>query len=90
MDSSTKLAVGTSLLIIALISIGGLAGHLQFGRINSKLAALVLLGSAAGIVLGARVGRAVPSEQMTRAFAYVTIAIALPLILHNATRLGSN
>jgi hypothetical protein len=83
-----RLAVGTSLLIIALISIGGLVGHLQFGRFDARLAMLVLLGSAAGILLGTRLGRAGSPERMTRAFAFVTIGVAIPLILHNAIRLG--
>ena len=84
-----RLAVGTSLLIIALISVGGLAGHLQFGRFEGRLAALVLLGSAAGIIVGTRWGRKGSPERMTRAFALVTIGIAVPLILHNAIRLGA-
>lgn len=83
-----RLAVGTSLLIIALISAGGLAGHLQFGRFDGRLAALVMLGSTAGILLGARLGRAVPPDRMTKAFAFVTIGVAIPLTLHNAIRLG--
>jgi hypothetical protein len=85
-----RLAVGTSLLIIALISIGGLAGHLQFGQFSGRLTALVMLGSAAGIILGARLGRAVPPDRMTKVFAFVTIGIAVPLILHNAIRLGAH
>jgi len=85
-----RLAVGTSLLIIALISIGGLAGHLQFGRFDVRLAVLVTLGSAAGILLGARLGRVAPPDRMTRAFALVTIGVAIPLILHNAIRLGGH
>jgi uncharacterized membrane protein YfcA len=85
-----RLAVGTSLLIIALISIGGLAGHLQFGHLDVRLAALVFLGSAAGVVMGTRLGRAGSPERMTRAFAFVTIGIAVPLILHNAIRLWAS
>ena len=84
-----RLAVGTSLLIIALISVGGLAGHLQFGRFDGRLAALVLLGSAAGVLLGTRLGRTGSPERMTRAFAFVTIGVAVPLILHNAIGLGA-
>lgn len=84
-----RLAVGTSLLIIALISVGGLAGHLRFGQFDGRLATLVFLGSAAGVLLGTRLGRAGSPERMTRAFAFVTIGVALPLILHNAIRLGA-
>lgn len=84
-----RLAVGTSLLIIALISVGGLAGHLQFGQFDGRLATLVFLGSAAGVLLGTRLGRAGSPERMTRAFAFVTIGVAIPLILHNAIRLGA-
>jgi len=85
-----RLAVGTSLLIIVLISIGGLAGHLQFGQFDGRLAALVFLGSTAGILLGTKLGRSGSPEKMTRAFSLVTIGIALPLILHNAIRLGAH
>lgn len=85
-----RLAVGTSLLIIALISVGGLAGHLRFGQFDGRLATLVFLGSAAGVLMGTRLGRAGSPERMTRAFALVTIGIALPLILHNAIRLGTD
>ncbi len=83
-----RLAVGTSLLIIALISAGGLVGHLQFGRFDGRLAMLVMAGSMAGILLGARLGRAVSPDRMTKVFAFVTIGVAMPLILHNAIRLG--
>jgi uncharacterized membrane protein YfcA len=85
-----RLAVGTSLLIIALISIGGLAGHLRFGQFDGWLATLVFLGSAVGVLMGTRLGRAGSPERMTRVFALVTIGIALPLILHNAIRLGAD
>ena len=50
----------------------------------------VFLGSAAGVLIGTRLGRSGSSERMTRAFAFVTIGIAVPLILHNAIRLGAH
>ncbi len=83
-----RAAAGTSLLIIALISLGGLVGHLQFGQINARLAVRVLLGSAAGIALGTKLGRRASPETTTKAFAFVLIGIALPLIVHNVERLG--
>ncbi|MBK9112365.1 MAG: sulfite exporter TauE/SafE family protein [Nitrospira sp.] len=48
----TRLAIGTSLSIIACISIGGVVGHLQFGRINWPLTASGIGRSLAGMLLG--------------------------------------
>lgn len=80
-------AVGTSLLIIAMISLGGIAGHLQFGHLNGRLTGLVLVGSAADMLLGARLPALVPSRVMSRAVASVTVSIALTLIVVNAAKL---
>jgi hypothetical protein len=52
----TRLAIGTSLSIIACISLGGVVGHLQFGRINWPLTAWVLVGVWRACLLGVRVG----------------------------------
>ena len=82
-----RLAVGTSLLIIALISVGGVGGHLQFGGLDWKLTGLLLLGSAAGIVLGTKLGNMISDVVMRKAFAVFAISIAMLLILHNAIKL---
>ena len=82
-----RLAVGTSLLIIALISLGGIAGHLQFGGLDWNLTGLLLLGSAAGILVGTKVGKIISPAVLSKAFAISAMCIAVALIVHNAARL---
>ena len=82
-----RVAVGTSLLIIALISLGGLAGHFRFGGVDERLLILLLTGSAGGIVLGSRWGNTISPEIRTRSFAILAIGIAMLLILHNGMRI---
>ncbi|HKT33257.1 MAG TPA: sulfite exporter TauE/SafE family protein, partial [Nitrospira sp.] len=56
----TRLAIGTSLSIIAVIALAGIAGHLGFGAPNGRLTILVVLGSVVGMLLGTRVARLAP------------------------------
>lgn len=80
-------AVGTSLSIIALISLGGIARHLEVGALDGALTALVILGSAAGMLLGTRLGHRVSPKTMSRIAASVTISLAAWLILFNTVKL---
>lgn len=83
----TRLAVGTSLAIIALISIGGVAGHLQFGRVNWSLTTFVLLGSLIGMLVGVRMGSWLSPTTMGRLTASITITVAVSLIAINLAKL---
>lgn len=80
-------AVGTSLTIIALISIGGIIGHVQFGALDPRSTALVITGSAAGILLGVRLEQLVSPKVMSVTAATITIGLALWLIVANAIKL---
>lgn len=82
-----RLAIGTSLSIIAPIAIVGIVGHLEFGVLDTQITGLVLLGSIAGMVLGARFGQIAPPTIMNRVTASITISIALALILLNSAKL---
>lgn len=82
-----RLAVGTSLTIIALISIGGIIGHLQFGSLDPHMMLLVILGSAFGILLGTRLGRWVSPQAVNTAAATITVGLALGLIVANTIKL---
>jgi uncharacterized membrane protein YfcA len=83
-----RLAIGTSLSIIAPIAIAGIVGHLEFGVLDMQLTGLVLLGSIAGMLLGARFGQFAPPTVMNRVTASITVSIALALILVNAAKLA--
>ena len=83
----TRAAVGTSLSIIALISMGGVVGHLQFGHVDWPLLASVLVGSASGMLLGVRMGDWLSPTAASRLTASITITIAVSLILINTVKL---
>ncbi|MGW0122079.1 sulfite exporter TauE/SafE family protein [Streptomyces sp. NPDC003327] len=87
-------AVGTSLLVIAMQSFSGLAGHLADVTIDRGLALTVTAGAVAGGVVGARLARRIPQDGLRRAFgwfvgvmAVVVLAVQLdPLVwAHPAT-----
>ncbi len=84
-----RLAAGTSLMIIALISTGGIMGHLQFGALDPRLTALVIAGSAAGILLGARLGQLMSPKAMGATAATITVGLTLWLITVNTIKLLS-
>lgn len=82
-----RMAVSTSLLIIALVAIGGIAGHLQTGQLDWPLTGLLLLGSAAGMTGGSWVVQRVPTAALTRSFAVVAIGVAIVMFIHNGMKL---
>jgi hypothetical protein len=82
-----RLAIGTSFLIIALISMGGVVGHLEQAALDHFLTGLVLLGSVLGLVYGSRVTRLISSKHLTRTIAILIGAIGLGLILDNVRHL---
>jgi len=82
-----KLAVGTSLTVIALISIGGIVGHLQIGYIQWELLAYIVAGSVGGMLLGVRLGQWLPPGVTNRFTASITILIALSMIVMNTSKL---
>ncbi len=82
-----RLAIGTSFLIIALISIGGVFGHLHLASLDWLLTGLVLIGSVLGLVFGSRVTRSIPSHHLRRCIAILIGAIGFGLILDNGWHL---
>ena len=78
-----QMAVGTSLLIIALISIGGIIGHLEKVQIDYQLAALIIGGSLAGIVVGTRIGKTTDEDFIQKVFAFLAGATGLFLLIDN-------
>lgn len=83
-----RAAIGTSLMIIFLISIGGVVGHMQFGHLDWNLLGYVLLGSVTGMVLGVRADTWVSPAVMARVTASITISIAGILIVVNLAKLA--
>ncbi len=83
-----RVAIGTSLLITAFMSVAGIAGHLQQGTVDLGLVALMAAGSVAGLVVGAKVARLTSPAGLTKSFALLTLVVSLSLIIHSAVNLA--
>ncbi len=75
------MAVGTSLMIIALTTIGGIVGHLEVASIQLGLTAIVVTGSFIGILVGTSLSQKVDHRWFTTAFGVMTGIIGTFMIL---------
>ena len=82
-----RLAIGTSLFIIALISIGGVVGHLKVAHLDVVLTGLLLLGSLLGLIFGAQVTRSIPAHHLRRGVAILIGVIGMLLVVANGWHL---
>ena len=78
-------AVGTSLIVIALTSASALAAHLAAGSIDWVVAAAFTAAAVAGALTGSRVGAHLSGTRLTQLFATLIVAVALFLIAKNLT-----
>lgn len=79
-------AVSTSLVIIAMSSAAGLAGHLSRGTsVPMGLAAGLTAAAAVGMFIGLRSSRQASSRQLRRGFAAFVIAVGCALVALNAS-----
>jgi uncharacterized membrane protein YfcA len=76
-------AVGTSLLVIALNSASGLLGHLRAGGLPLGLTAAFTAAPALGALAGVRLAAVVEPGRLRRGFAVFVIAIGLLLLAKN-------
>lgn len=83
LDVPVRVAIGTSLLIIAITALAGLGGHLAQGTIDWPVTLAFGTAGLAGAWLGARASARVDSERLARAFAVMLVAIALLLLFKN-------
>lgn len=80
---STPMAVGTSLAIIALNSLGGLLGHWQTAGAHWELTMLFLLAAVAGMLAGLPLAKRISVGALNRTFAIFVFAIGLFVIGRN-------
>ena len=73
----TKAAVGSSLAIIALNSVGGLVGQLQQVSLDGRLTFAFLGLALVGMIGGLFVAEKVPGEVLSRAFGWFVVVLAL-------------
>jgi len=87
MEFPIRVAIGTSFLIIAFISIGGVVGHLNVAHLDVVLTGLVLMGSLLGLLFGSHVSRSIPSHRLRRGVAILIGVIGILLVIDNGWHL---
>ena len=84
-------AVGTSLVVIAMKSFAGLAGYLSSVSIDWGLATAVTLAAVAGSLLGARLAGRIPAEALRKTFGWFVVAMGVFVLVQQLpTRLSTN
>jgi uncharacterized protein len=83
-----RTAIGTSLLVIAISSLAGLAGHLSAGGLAVPLIGTFATAGMAGSLLGVRLGMRLDTRLLSRAFAVLLVMLAIVLIAINGAALG--
>lgn len=74
-----RLAVGTSLLVIAINSAAGLIAHLQYGGVSVLTTALFVAGGLLGTLAGTGLAGRVPETRLQQVFAFGVAAVAVYL-----------
>lgn len=79
---SMRLAVGTSLAVIAATSLMGLLAHLGAGRdLDVGVTAAVTAACVVGALFGATLTGRIPQAQLTRAFSVLVCGVAVYLLI---------
>ncbi|WP_433380759.1 sulfite exporter TauE/SafE family protein [Streptosporangium sp. CA-115845] len=81
-------AVGTSLLVIAMKSLAGLAGYLSTVSIDWSLAAVVTVAAAAGGLLGGRLAGHINPDRLRKAFGWFVLAMGVFVLAQQITVLN--
>lgn len=77
-------AVGTSLLVVALVSAAGLGSHLWAGRsIAPLITALFVLGGILGLILGQTLARRLTGPLLQRTFSVAILGVAAFVLVKN-------
>ena len=83
-----RTAIGTSLVIITVTALAGLAGHLAAGGVDWPVTIAFAGAGAVGAWLGVRGGRRVPAERLSQVFAVMLVAVAAFLLARNGAAIG--
>jgi hypothetical protein len=82
-----RVAVGTSLLVIAVTSAAAFAAHVTTGGLDWAVAAVFTAAGVAGAVAGSRLAGRVPSARLRQGFAVLVAAVAVLVLAENAAGL---
>jgi uncharacterized membrane protein YfcA len=83
-----RLAVGTSLVIIAINSAAGVAAHFGSGQIDLGVALFFVAGGFAGAILGGHMAGPINEAKLSRAFAVMVALVGFYLVVHNGAALA--
>ena len=83
-----RVAVGTSLFIMTLIALTGVAAYARLAPPDLRLLSFLIAGAVMGMLAGRQVSRALSPTLLTRAFAVVAWAVAVVLIGHNLWKIN--
>lgn len=87
MHVNMKLASGTSLLAIAILSIPGTVEQILLGNVAIVTAIAIVVGSVPGAAIGARLMKRIPERELRFAFAAVLLVAAIFLVLQELSLL---
>lgn len=80
---SMPVAIGTSLLVIALKSFAGFAGHVSHVQIDWALTGVVTGAAVAGSFAGARMVSLISPDKLRRGFAWFVLTMAAYILSNN-------
>jgi uncharacterized protein len=78
------IAVGTSLLVIAMKSVAGLTGYLATVSIDWALVGAVTAAAVAGSLVGARLVSRIPADALRRGFGWFVLAMGAFVLVQEA------
>jgi uncharacterized membrane protein YfcA len=78
-----QMAVGTSLIVIAMNSLAGFLGHAGDGSFNAALTVIFTVAGLIGTFAGSRLSKRLPAGKLQKVFAWFVIALALFLLIDN-------
>jgi uncharacterized membrane protein YfcA len=76
-----KRAIGTSLVVVTVLSVPGSIAHIALGNVDLGLAGLLALGVVPGALLGAKVTAVSAETSVKTAFAVLLLAVGVMLAL---------
>lgn len=79
-----RVAIGTSLFIIAMNSFAGLAGHLGHISVDLRLAAAFTIPAVLGSFVGARLSGRISPDTLRRVFGYFVLVMAAVMLYKEA------
>lgn len=83
------MAIGTSLVVIAIASAAGLATHLGAGALDPAVTGFFVLGGLIGTIAGSSLAGRVPEQFLRRGFATLVFILAAYLLMQNYAALSA-